>query len=366
MDRRDFVKKAGWFTVATAAGGSFIMACGNGEQASAPANGDGAATNGSGEATPEAAVDPSSLRNLVYVTPFQQILSHADVYVAIQEGYFAEEGMLITPIGGQGTGTSVSQVSADQGMFGKGASIITVPLVANGTADLVTVAQKDQAGQYDIASDPGSPLTSPQDLVDKIIGVISLGGTTELLLNAMLVAEGIDPTTVERVVTGADAASLEFLRRGEVAGFVTFIGTKTTFDLQGIDLNYLATNDYAPVPEDSYFITRRTAEEEGDAVVSFLRGCRRGWEFMADPDNTPRVLEAMAQFNPTEVQDEERAAAIVAAEVALATPQDSGSEFLDIDMPAWEQGLEIMDSLGLLEQDLPLEDYVTTEFIDQV
>lgn len=355
------MRGAGLFAVTSLAGGSFLVGCSN-ETAVAPAP---APTPGTPE-TPAPA--PRNLRNLVYVTPYQHILSHADVYVAIQEGYFEEEGLLITPIGGQGTASSVQQVAARQGMFGKGASVITMPLIADGTADLVTVAQKDQRGQYKVASDPSSPLLTPDDLVGKNIGVISLGGTARLSLDAMMIAAGVPLDSVNRVVTGADAASLEFLRRGEVDGFFTFTGTETTFNLQGIDLAYLPTSDYADLPEDSYFVTKQTAETDPEAIVSFLRSCRRAWEYMADPGNAAGVLSATGAWNPTEVEDEERAAAIVAAEVVLVTPDDPNKDFLDINLPAWETGIELCKALDLIAEDvnLPLSAYVTTEFIDQV
>lgn len=363
IDRRRFMKGAGLFTVTSLAGGSFLVGCSD-DTAVAPAPAP-APTPGAPAAPAPA---PRDLRNLVYVTPFQHILSHADVYVAMQEGYFAEEGLLITPIGGQGTATSVQQVAARQGIFGKGASVITMPLIADGTADLVTVAQKDQRGQYKVASDPSAPITRPEDLAGKTIGVISLGGTARLSLDAMMIAAGVPLDSVNRVVTGADAASLEFLRRGEVDGFFTFTGTETTFNLQGIELVYLPTSDYADLPEDSYFVTKRSAETEGEAIVSFLRGCRRAWEYMADPSNIAGVLSATGVWNPTEVENEERAAAIVAAEVVLATSDDPTKQFLDIDLPAWESGVELCKALELIAEDvdLPLSDYVTTEFIDQV
>lgn len=364
IDRRKFLRSAGLFSVSTAAGGAFLIGCASEDDA--PAAAPAAPTTPT--ETPQEAPAPANLRNLVYVTPYQQILSHSDVYVALQEGYFADEGLLITPIGGQGTATSVQQVAARQGIFGKGASIITMPIVAAGTADLITVAQKDQRGQYKVASDPSAAINTPQDLVGKKIGVISMGGSARLSLDAMMIAAGVPLDSVERLVTGADAASLEFLRRGEVDGFFTFTGTETTFNLQGIDLVYLPTSDYAKLPEDSYFVTKEVAATESDAIVGFLRACRRAWEFMADDNNMDKVFSAMAVWNPTEVEDEERAAAIIQAEVKLATSDDPSLDFLDVDLPAWEAAIPLLKALELIPADstLGVSDYVTTEFIDQV
>ena len=119
----------------------------------------------------------------------------------------------------------------------------------------------------------------------------------------MSVAAGLDPAKVKKVVTGADVGSLEFLKRGEVDGFITFIGSETSFRQMKIDLHYLNTDNFAPLPGDSYFVTKETAEKEAAAVTSFLRACRKAWEFMADPANADKVLEAVGALNEIEVPD---------------------------------------------------------------
>ncbi|MEU3168434.1 ABC transporter substrate-binding protein [Streptosporangium sp. NPDC006930] len=351
MDRRNFLRGAG-LLVATAAGSQFLIGCSSGES-----GGDAAATTGpSGE----------QLRNLVYMTPFQHIISHADVYVAQAQGFFAEEGLLITSIGGTGTASSVSQVAGKQAMFGKAASVITCPLIADQDTPIVTIGQKDQISQYSVASLPDKPLTSPEQWQGKTIGVISKGGTTELLLDAMSVAAGLDPTKVKKVVTGADVGSLEFLNRGEVDGFITFIGSETALKQRNIELNYLNTDLFAPLPGDSYFVTRETAKAEGEAITSFLRACRKAWKFMAEPANTDKVLEAVGVLNEIEVSDKALATAKVAGEVRVSTPPNGG-DFLSMDTAVWEKGIELMRKSGMIKDTArPVTDFIDTSFIDSV
>lgn len=347
MRRRTFLTRVGLVAVGTAAGSSFLVGCGPSNQ---------------GSSAPSAA---GNLKNLVYVTPFQHILSHADVYVAQREGYFEEEGLFITPVGGTGTASSISQVAAGQGVFGKAAAIVSCPLIGDQGAEIVTVGQKDQVSQYSVASMPDNPLLAPEDWQGKTIGVISKGGATELQLDAMSVAVGLDPENVKKVVTGADVGSLEFLRKGDVDGFITFIGTETAFRQMDVDLHYLNTDDFAPLPGDSYFVKKSDAESNEEDIVGFLRACRKAWNFMAEPANVDEVLKAMSEFNEIEVSDEELAKAKVEAEVKLSTPKSG--DFLSINLPAWESALELMRKSNIMEdKDRPVEDFVTTKFIDAV
>ncbi|GGM81823.1 ABC transporter substrate-binding protein [Thermopolyspora flexuosa] len=351
MDRRKFLTGAG-FLVTTLAGSQFLVACGAGGSSGTESAG-----------SPGSAAD--NLRNLVYVTPFQHIIAHADVYVAQHEGYFAEEGLYITAIGGTGTASSVSQVAAGQAMFGKAASIITCPLIADQNTEIVTIGQKDQVSQYSVASAPDKPLTHPEQWQGKTIGVISKGGSTELLLDAMSVAVGLDPTKVKKVVTGADVSSLEFLTRGEVDGFITYIGSETAFRQKNIELHYLNTDQFAPMPGDSYFVTKEVAQKEKEAITGFLRACRKAWNFMADPANHDKVLEAVGKYNEIEVSDKALAKAKLEAELKVSKP--ANGDFLSIDLAAWEKGIDLMRKSGIIKDtSRPVSDFVTTEFLDAI
>lgn len=349
MDRRSFLRSSGLFAVTTAAGSSFLMAC-------APSTGN--------ESQNAAQSDPS-LKDATFITPFQHIINYADVYAAIQEGFFADEGLRVDVVGGSGTASSVSQVSADQGLVGKAAAVITAPLIADSGAAIITVAQCDQKSQYSVASKPDNPLTTPAQWQGKTIGVISKGGSTELLLDAMAVAEGLDPAGVRKVVTGADVGSLEFLNRGEVDGFITYLGSETAFKQRNIDLHYLNTDEFAKMPGDSYFVKTTDVEKEAEAIVGFLRASRKGYQFLEKPENLDKVLSAVAAFNKVEVQDEELAKLKVEAQPKLCKP--SAGDYLTVDMPAWESAIELMRRSGIMkDRARPVEDFVTTEFVDQI
>lgn len=349
MDRRSFLRNSGLFAITTAAGSTFLMAC-------APSTGNDSAN--------QAAADPNA-RDATFITPFQHIINYADVYVGIQEGFFAAEGLRIDVIGGTGTASSVSQVTANQGLVGKAAAVNTCPLIADTGAAIITVAQGDQKSQYSVASKPDNPLTHPEQWQGKTIGVISKGGSTELLLDAMSVAEGLDPTKVRKVVTGADVGSLEFLNRGEVDGFITYLGSETAFKQRNIELNYLNTDEFAKMPGDSYFVKTADVEKEAEAIIGFLRASRKGYQFLEKPENLDKVLSAVGEFNKVEVSDEELAKLKVEAQKTLCKPVSG--DYLAIDMPAWESAVELMRKSGIMKDTArPVGDFVTTQFVDQI
>jgi NitT/TauT family transport system substrate-binding protein len=348
MDRRTFLKQSGLFVVTTLSGSSFLVGCGTPQPAAPSVN------------------RPTSLRNEIYLTPFQHIIAHIDVYVAMEKGWFEEQGLLIKPVGGTGTAASVSQVAAKQALYGKAASIITVPQIADQNVPLLSVGQVDQRSQYSVASLPERPLKHPRDWQGKSIGVISRGGTTELLLDAMSIMTGLDPNNVNKKVTGADAGSYEFLRRGEVDGFITFSGSETAFRVMGINLHYLNTDEFARVPGDAYIVLRETAEKDGQAVLGFLRAVKRAYEWLQDKNNHDEAIRIMGKWNPVEVEDRKLALAKIEAQVKLATP-DPGGKLLRADPQAWEDGVRVMARAGIIKhQNLKATDCYTNRFVDQL
>lgn len=354
MDRRNFLKTAGLFSVATA-GGVFLVGCSTGEENQA-----GGATPGT-DTTPDA----SPVASAVFMTPFQHIMNYGDAYVAMNEGYFEDEGLRVEAVGGSGTATSVQQVVAGQAQYGKAAAVVTGPLIADEGADIITIARGDQKSQYSVASLPETPLLHPKDWQGKTIGVISLGGATELLLDAMSVAAGLDPANVNKVVTGADVSSLEFLNNGEVDGFITYVGSEVAIKNLGIELHYLNTDEFAPMPGDSYIVARSALAEHKEEMAAFLRACRRAFKFMEDPNNAEKVYEAVGVYNPTEVEDKDLAKMKLEAYMDLSKP--ANGDYLDMDMADWQIALDLMVKSGIIESANPsVEDFATTEVLDLI
>lgn len=353
LDRRNFLRASGLILV-SAAGASILSGCAPDGSSGGPV---GATANGGG--------DNAGGTELTFMTPFQHIMAYADVYVAIQEGYFRDEGLRVNAVGGSGTATSVTQVVAGQAQLGKAAAVVTCPLIADENADLITVALGDQRSQYSVASSPDNPLTHPEQWQGKTIGVISQGGATELLLDAMSVAAGLDPNNVRKVVTGADVSSLEFLNRGEVDGFITYMGSETALRHMGVDLNYLSTDEFAPMPSDAYVVRRSDLDTHAESIAGFLRACRRGFHFMDDPANEDRVLSAVGEFNPSEVADKDLARRKLEAQLALCRP-DSG-DFLSMDMDAWESAIDLMREANIIKDtSKSASDFATTEILESL
>lgn len=137
---------------------------------------------------------------------------YAPMYVAIEEGYFAEEGIdleLVTGYGADKTMTAVLSGEADIGFMGSEASIYTY---AGGASDyVVNFAQLTQrAGNFLVARNEMPDFTW-EDLKGKTVLGGRKGGMPEMVFEYILKQNGINPekdlTIDQNIDFGATAAA---------------------------------------------------------------------------------------------------------------------------------------------------------------
>lgn len=347
MQRRQFLKSATVYLGAGMAGGTAFSLGENCAIRSALAQG----------LRKDNWVSPSS------ITPLQ-----CYVVVAKEKRFFEEQGLDITIQPTPGTASAVTQVAAGAANFSQSAAITTVPAVANQGAEILTVAQVIYRSVFEIASATGKPMSHPRDWQGKTIGVMSVGGSTDLLLDAMSVAAGLDPKNVKKVVTGISAGSYAFLDRGQVDGFFAFYPVRIALESQGVKLNYLNTDDFAPIPPDAVIVSKSLVSTEAGraALVSYLKACAKSMRYLLDPANYDEVTTMLGKYNPVEATD--RAAARRKFEfVAELAKRPATVPFMHCDDEAWTKGVALMAQIGMIKAGAPpASAYYTNDFAKQI
>lgn len=144
----------------------------------------------------ETASDSSQELKEVILNEVAHSIFYAPMYVAIEEGYFEEEGIeltLVTGFGADKTMTAVLSGSADIGFMGSEASIYTYN---EGAGDyVVNFAQLTQrAGNFLVAREEMPDFTW-EDLKGKYVLGGRKGGMPEMVFEYILKQNDIDPST---------------------------------------------------------------------------------------------------------------------------------------------------------------------------
>lgn len=175
------------FSLAAVLGISLLTACSQSQDTS---SGDSKANDTSAEQTEEKTPVKITLNEVAHS------IFYAPMYVAIEEDYFAEEGIdldLVCGFGADKTMTAVISGEADIGFMGSEASIYTYN---EGAEDyVVNFAQLTQrAGNFLVAREE-MPDFSWDDLKGHLVLGGRKGGMPEMVFEYILKENGIDPET---------------------------------------------------------------------------------------------------------------------------------------------------------------------------
>lgn len=260
IDRRTFLRRASLTGLAVGVAPSVLLACGDDDDSSA-AGGDFGTLN----------------LQLNWITNAE----FAGSYVAVEEGYYEANGFSEVNIVPGGPDVAVEPaVVAGQSKFAYTISESMSAAVAEG-ADLRVIAAGFQNNPFGVMSMADNPLTSPQDMVGKKIGVQAVN---DALWDALLGINEIDPDSVEKIPAGFDPAPFV---NGEVDGWFSFVTNEPNIlRAEGIDVVDFSLSDFGfELYQQLIITTGEVLENEPDLLVAALRSEIQGWQAtIADPE----------------------------------------------------------------------------------
>lgn len=286
---------------------------------------------------------------------------YAPMYVAIEEGYFAEEGIdleLVTGFGADKTMTSVLTDEADIGFMGSESTIYTY---AGGTADyVVNFAQLTQrAGNFLVSRQPIENFSWDMIKGKDVLGGRA-GGMPEMVFEYILDKNGIDPATEVNIDQSIDFGSTAAAFSGGQGDFtVEFEPHATALEQKGE--GYVVASlgeDSGYVPYTSFSAKKSYLEKNKDTVQAFTNALQKGMDYVQN--HTPaEIAEVIApQFAETDLET-------LTTIVERYYNQDTWKEDLIFEQDSFDLLQNILDDAGVLKERVPYEDLVTTEFAEK-
>lgn len=286
---------------------------------------------------------------------------YAPQYVAIELGYFEEEGIdleLVTGFGADKTMSALVAGEADIGFMGSESSIY---LYNEGAADYaVNFAQLTQrAGNFLVAREDTENFQW-SDLIGKEIIGGRPGGMPEMVLEYILKLNNIDPEQDVTLVQNIDFGNTSGAFAGGTGDYtVEFEPSATALEQQGA--GYVVASlgvDSGYVPYTAYCAKQSYMEEHPEIIQSFTNALQKGMDYVNS--HTPEeIAEVIApQFEETDIETltiiVERYAAQNTWKDNLVFEEDS---FLLLE--------NILDEAGELETFVPYETLVDTSYAEK-
>mgnify|MGYP000667083794 FL=1 len=284
---------------------------------------------------------------------------YAPQYVAIEEGYFKDEGLdmtLITGFGADKTMTAVISGEADIGFMGAEASIYAYQEGA--TNPVVNFAQLTQrAGNFLVAREE-MPDFKWEDLKDKKVLGGRKGGMPEMVFEYILKQNDLDPqkdlSIDQSIDFGATAAA--FTGDDSADFTVEFEPSATALEKQGT--GYVVASlgvDSGYVPYTSYSAKTSYMKKNPDIMQKFTNALQKGMDYVQShtPEEIAEVIEP--QFPETDLDT-------VTTIVKRYYDQDTWKENLVFGQDGFELLQDILEDAGELKERTPYAELVNTEF----
>jgi ABC-type nitrate/sulfonate/bicarbonate transport system substrate-binding protein len=345
LTRREFLRGGAAVVAVLGSSSSLLVACGD---------------------KPATSSNTRSTTAITYVTPQKFLLSFAPVLVASAGGFFEEQGLDVDVQGGSGSATSIQQVLGSQALLSRTGGIDLMQSVANEGAPLISVATIAQASPFWVMSPASSSIESIEELKGKTVGLVSLGGGTEGILNAMLRASNIDPSSVERRAVGDSSGAWELMQRGRLAAYIASTSTLVALRHAGKDVVAWNTDKVAPMPGQVYVTTREHADSDADAIVAFLRGVRQAIDLILSEGGPKKAVEMLQQspFDSAALDNPRQAAEDIEANSKLWTAEGRNNILRNVP-ELWKRGYELLTTTDTIDGATPVTDMYTNALVDR-
>ena len=302
---------------------------------------------------------------MTFTTPFGFDPTFIDVMNAVSGGHFAKEGLDVKVIGPPGNAQAFQQMAAGQAQFSYIASIDFIRAVGRAQGAVLRLLVHLPADRLPDREPQGEAGASGADLKGKTIGVLSVGGLSELLVQVAMIKGGLAKTDANIVVAGNSPGEVELIRKGRLDCFICNFPLAVTLQRMGEPLEYLDIDSVVQGPGLVLFCTHETAETKPDVVLRFLRGVHASiLELIAEP-LAPIFQRAGKDFEIPRIND---MAALIAVQQEVTKHQwlVDGRENLMRNQPRlWQSAVDGLRSIGIADVKDPATLY-TNKFIDQL
>ncbi len=286
---------------------------------------------------------------------------YAPLYVAIENGYFKEQGIdleLVTGFGADKTMTAVLSGEADIGFMGPESTIYTYLGETDDT--VVNFAQLTQrAGNFMVARENDTDFTW-----DKLKGKTVLGGRAggmpQMVFEYILKKNGIDPAkdlTIDQSIDFGSTAAAFSGGQGDYT--VEFEPSATALENMGEGYYVVASLgiDSGFVPYTCFSAKQSYVNENKETVQKFTNALQLGMNYVNShtPEEIAKVIQP--QFAETDLET-------LTTIVARYHEQDTWKTDLIFEEDSFDLLQNILGEAGQLEERAPYAELVTTDFAE--
>lgn len=282
---------------------------------------------------------------------------YAPQYVAIEKGYFEDEGIgleLVNGLGANNTMTALISGDADIGFMGSEASVY---VYQEGAEDyIVNFAQLTQRAGNFLVAPSKDPDFMWSDLKGKTVLGGREGGMPQMVFEFILKKNGMDPKKDLKIVKNIDfGLTAEAFASGQGDYTVEFepFAASLEADKKGTVVASLGEAS-GKVPYTAYSVRKSYLKENKEVLVGFTKALQKGMDYIQS--HTPEEIAKV--IGPQFVETDEKA---LVAIVERYYNQDTWKENLIFEKDSFELLQDILQEAEVITERAPYDELVDTE-----
>ncbi|HZP79786.1 MAG TPA: ABC transporter substrate-binding protein [Pseudolabrys sp.] len=278
--------------------------------------------------------------------------------VALEKGYFKEEGADVTGIiTSAGGGTSLRNMLAGGVPYGEVNPGVVVAAILQG-ADLKIISDNVlTVAEFVWAVKKDSPIKSIKDFRGKKIGYTNPRSTSQALAQMLIEKAGLKPNEAEIVRTGGFGEGVAALESGliDVAPLAEPLWSKYKDKYRAVAV---ASEVLPPLDNVVGVTTANMASEKADFIRAVIRARRRAVAFMKEhPDEAGDLVAKHYNIEPAVARSAVR---------NLTTSHTAGIPYWgpgEIHMEGFKRMIELQRGLGTIQGDVDYSKIFDTQFL---
>lgn len=297
------------------------------------------------------------LEDVTVILDYVANTNHTGMYVALEQGYYEEEGLNVTIIEPT-QGATATLIAVGKGDFGISyQEDVTIALTSDEPLPVKAIAAIIQHNTSGFAVYADKDIHSPKDFEGKTYA--GWGGPgEEAVLKAVMTRDGGDFSKLNMVIS--DGSGFEALKdKADIMWF--FEGwDNVKCELNDFPIEYMPVRDlderldyYTPV----IIANKNTLETNPQMVRRFLAATAKGYEYaIAHPEESAEILHTYAPDYSLEML-------MMSQKYLSSKYSEDASRWGEMQKAVWDNYTDFMAEYGVIEQAIAADECYTNEFL---
>lgn len=313
----------------------------------------------------------ADLTKMVVVTflPLESFTFTPEMF-AYAGGYFEKHGLDVQLQPVQGTAAAIQTLLGGATPITRASTVDVFPAMEKGQP-IVAIGTMAYKSNLRVVSVDSNPIESTEAMEGTVMGMGSIGGTSEKMLNLALDTADVPRDSVTRQAVPVTGATFELVKQGQLDGYIVSLDTSIAIEGQNDDA-VIDDAGLGDAPDLQTWITTQSNLENPERLAqieAFLAAIKEATQFVIDDaandfENVLKIMRDSGDFKFAALDDDKVAKAALEVYTSQTWIDQTGErELLENDFEGWQSAYDLYAKSGLVEGGQDPMKWITDDYL---